>query len=146
VLVRQYFGISADEAGRAERSRKRFESVRWAKPVYPLLEMGWSRRDCLEWLRGRVPHPVPRSACTFCPFRSNREWSALKQADPEGWRRAVEFDEALRQAGSLATRSIKHTLYLHRSCVPLAEIDFNALAGEALHPMASGECHGMCGV
>jgi hypothetical protein len=50
VLIHQYFGISTDEAQRAERAKKRFESVKWAKPVYPLIEMGWSRKDCIAWL------------------------------------------------------------------------------------------------
>jgi hypothetical protein len=34
---------------------------------------------------------------------------------------------------------------VHRSCVPLAMIDFEALAPDALDPTTTGECHGMCG-
>jgi hypothetical protein len=145
VVVHQYFGITLDEAGRAERAKKRFESVPWARPVYPFLEMGWTRNDCIAWLRERVPHTVPRSACVFCPFHTNREWIGLKQIDPEGWSRAVEIDEALRQEGNIVNRRMEQKLYLHRSCVPLAQIDFDALVNDSVHPMTVGECHGMCG-
>ncbi|MDB5310815.1 MAG: hypothetical protein JWO38_5017 [Gemmataceae bacterium] len=71
MIVRQHFGISCDEAGRAERAKKRFEKQKWTKPVYPLIEMGWSRKDCLAFLKDRVPHEVPKSACVFCPYKSN---------------------------------------------------------------------------
>ena len=89
VVVHQYFGITVDEAGRALRARRRFEAVPWARPVYPFLDMGWSRKDCLAWLGRRVPHPVPRSACLFCPFHTNREWAELRRTDPAGWARRL---------------------------------------------------------
>jgi len=146
VIVYQYFGISLDEAGRAQRAKKRFEGVLWARPTYPLLELGWTRKDCVAWLRERVPYPVPRSACVFCPFHSNQEWAALRRSDPEGWSRAVAIDEALRQEGNIVNRRLDQKLYLHRSCVPLGEIDFDALSPEAVHPLTAGECHGTCGV
>jgi hypothetical protein len=146
VLVHQYFGITTDEAGRAARAKRRFEGVPWARPVYPFLELGWSRADCLAWLRDRVPHAVPRSACVFCPFRTNREWGELKRSDPQGWTRAVEIDQALRQEGNLVNRRMEQKLYLHRHCLPLEQIDFLALPPATLHPMTVEECHGMCGV
>ncbi|OWK40965.1 hypothetical protein FRUB_04857 [Fimbriiglobus ruber] len=145
VRVVQYFGISTDEAGRAARARKRFAEKQWTVPAYPLLDLGWTRRDCLTWLADRVPHPVPRSACVFCPFHDNAAWRDLRTVDPDGWARAVAIDEALRADGSACRRGFRQPLYLHRSCQPLAEIAFDALAPEPLDPMA-GECHGMCGV
>jgi hypothetical protein len=144
VRVFQYFGISADEAGRAARARKRFETKRWTIPVYPLLDIAWSRQDCLAWLKGRVPHQVPRSACVFCPFHDNAAWRDLQRHDAEGWDRAVKVDAALRTETAPCRRGFRQPLYLHRSCRPLADIDFDALAAELLDPMAA-ECHGMCG-
>ncbi len=146
VVVYQYFGITLDEAGRAARARRRFESVPWNQPVYPFLDLGWTRQDCVNWLRDHVPHPVPRSACVFCPFHTNREWAELRRHDPAGWRRAVEIDAALRREGNVVNRGMNQKLYLHRRCVPLAEVDFDTLAPEAVDPMTAGECHGMCGV
>jgi hypothetical protein len=144
--VVQYFGISKDEEIRAIRAKDRFLGLKWCRPEYPLLDLGWSRRDCGEYLRGRVPHPVPKSACVFCPFKTNQAWKELKATDPAGWRRAVEVDNALRAEGSVCNRKLDQQLYVHRSCVPLEVIDFDRLAPSTLDPMTVGECHGMCGV
>ena len=84
-------------------------------------------------------------ACVFCPYPSNREWSALKD-DSDAWARAVEIDRALRREDSACNRRMRDPMFLHRLCQPLEEIDFNALRAETLHPMTVGECHGMCGV
>jgi hypothetical protein len=146
VIVHQYFGITTDEAGRAERAKRKFQEKPWARPVYPFLEMDWSRTDCLAWLRDRVPHAVPRSACVFCPFRTNGEWAELKRSDALGWARAVEIDQALRQEGNVVNRRMQQKLYLHRLCIPLEQVDFAALPVATLHPMTAGECHGMCGL
>lgn len=146
VLIHQYFGISTDEAARAERARKRFQGVRHTVPVYPLIEMGWSRKDCLEYLRDRLPHEVPKSSCVFCPYRTNQSWLHLKQTDAEGWARAVEIDKALRDENSVVTRGFRQQMYLHRSCVPLEVLDLQALQPNTLDPLTTGECHGMCGV
>lgn len=144
-VVHQYFGISTDEAARAERAKKRFEGVRHTVPHWPLIEMGWSRRECVEYLRGKLTHEAPKSSCVFCPYRTNQSWRHLKATDPTGWDRAVEVDTALRAGDSLVTRGFRQELYLHRSCVPLAVIDFDALAPNTLDPMTTGECHGLCG-
>ncbi len=145
VLIRQYFGISVDEAARAERAKKRFEKVRHTVPVYPLIEMGWSRKDCLVYLKDKLPHVPPRSACTFCPYRTNQEWLRLKTEDPTGWKRAVEIDEALRNPSSVGNKDFRQELFVHRSCVPLSLVDFGTLTPNTLDPM-SGECQGMCGM
>lgn len=144
-VIHQYFGISTDEAARAERAKKRFAGVKHTVPHWPLIEMGWSRRDCVEYLRGKLSYETPKSSCVFCPFKTNQSWRHLKQTDPAGWDRAVEIDAALRDKNSVATRGFRQELFVHRSCVPLSVIDFDALAPNKLDPMA-GECHGMCGV
>ena len=100
VLIHQHFGISTDEAGRAERGRKRYEGVKHTLPVYPLIDRGWSRQDCVAYLRCKLPYEVPKSSCMFCPYRTNQSWLDLKQTDPAGWDRAVQIDAALRQTAA----------------------------------------------
>lgn len=118
--------ISTDEAIRAKDAR-----VKWCANVFPLLELGWSRADCSAYLEDRWPWPVPRSACVYCPFRSNREWLELRTHHPADWQAAVAFDESARAFG-----------YVHRSGRPLASA--------SLIPEDDGqlalECEGMCGV
>jgi hypothetical protein len=65
VQVVQWFGISVDEKIRARKITERFEEIKWAEPRFPLLEIGWRRGDCEDYLAKAVPHPVHRSACVF---------------------------------------------------------------------------------
>lgn len=149
--ITQLFGISKDEEKRAIRIRKRLEPVKWSRPEFPLLDLGWDRQKCLEWLGSRVPHPVPRSACVFCPYHKAKEWLDLKQNDPEGWARAVEVDNGLRRPGAIVNRGLNQKLYLHKSCLPLELIDFEAEVarqkGKEPDKFALLDCgEGMCGV
>lgn len=143
-LVTQIFGISTDESGRAVRIQNRVaKSAKWAVPEFPLLTLGWTRAECRRWLADRVPHETPRSACVFCPFKSNHEWRLLKQNDPFGWARAVEIDEALRVPGNVVNRKLDQLLFVHRSAQPLR----NAELGDRQHSLGfAAECEGVCGV
>lgn len=152
VTVHQYIGISWDERTRAFDVRRRFlteegqEKPNW-KVHFPLLEMngdmkpGWTRDDCQDWLRSRVPHQTPRSACIHCPFHSDSEWQRLKQM-PATWDRIVQIDTGIRAPGAIVNRGLDQKLYLHRDCRPIDQIDFT-------NENQSGfvfECEGACGL
>lgn len=149
VRVTQIIGLSFDEPSRLLRVRDQFaKRVKWADPEFPLFQMQMTRKDCQKWLLDYgVPHEVPRSACSFCPYHSNEEWNRIKTDDPQGWKRAVEIDEALRTEGSACNRKLRAKLWLHRSCVPLAEADLRSKderIGQTIFSFDT-ECHGMCG-
>lgn len=118
--------ISTDEVWRAKDS-----GLKWCRNVFPLLDLGWSRKDCEAYLAERWPWPVPRSACVYCPLKSDREWLEMREKQPDDWAAAVAFDEAARPFG-----------FVHRSERPLASA--------SLRPEDDGqlalECEGMCGV
>ena len=147
IKVYQYFGISMDEIRRSVSIKKRYEKIPWAEPVFPLLdpENNYTRQECLVWLKDRVPHVVPRSACVLCPYHDNKEWLSIKTTDPDSWTRAVEADNSLRIPGNIVNRGMKGTLYLHRSCLPLDEIDFEELARDPQMNLFATECDGLCG-
>ncbi len=152
VHVVQLFGLSDDEPRRIRRIKENYERHPWASPGFPLVDLGWTRADCVEWLRSCVPHETPRSACVFCPYRSAIEWERLKKDDPKGWGRAVAIDRALRVDGNVVNRGFDQKLYLHRSCLPLDVIDIEAEAArERARPkqpdLFKWSCmDGMCGV
>ncbi len=99
----------------------------------------------MDYLRRQaIPHEVPRSACGFCPYRSNAEWRHLRDTDPTSWARAVEVDKALRRPGTVANRNLEQAIYLHRSCLPLVEVDLGERDVSA--GVAGGECEGVCGL
>ncbi|MCZ2147986.1 MAG: hypothetical protein LC126_09420 [Bryobacterales bacterium] len=149
VTITQAYGISLDEAGRSVRIRERLEGRRWITPEFPLIVRGMTRGDCLNWLRAfGVPHEVQKSACVFCPFKSNAEWRRLRDTDRDGWARACQVDNALRVDGTVANRKLDQKLYVHRSCVPLERADLGDPDPRQYHLGLNwtAECAGMCGV
>jgi len=148
VHIHEYLGLSFDEAKRVLRVRASFGKIPWATSHFPLFETNTDREGCKGWLLGRVPHTVPRSACSFCPFHDNEEWQAIYRDDPTNpdWIRAVEIDAALRSGSFIdGTRKNREQMYVHRSCVPLPDADITVKEP----PWEFGfvrDCTGMCGV
>jgi len=149
VRIVQSFGLSYDEPGRVARVKANHSRNQW-ELEFPLFDMEMTRADCVKWLENYgVPHETPRSACTFCPYRSNAEWKRLKETDSESFAQAVAADRAIRDKNSRAAMAFRDQMWLHRSCKPLGEIDFDVnprdLPGQAVFGFNS-ECEGMCGV
>lgn len=135
----QYMGFSYDEPGRAARARGRFEQRGWSKVGFPLIDDYMTRHNCVQYLENRVPHHVPRSACVFCPYKSNREWLDLKKNDTKGWDRAVEIDEAIRKD---RRGKVDNDMYLHNSYTPLKDCNLD----EDQPDLFDMECEGGCGL
>jgi len=135
VQCEMLIGISTDEALRMKPSREPWKQHRW-----PLIEKGMSRSDCLAWMERKGYQLPPKSSCIGCPFHSDHEWRAIK-ADPEAWADAIEVDAAIRQQPG-----IRGQQFMHRSCVPLGEVDLSTAADHGQVDMFNNECEGMCGV
>jgi hypothetical protein len=148
IAVVQHMGLSFNEPRRIIRVKQRFDSISWANPRFSLFDLEMSRRSCQTYLETRVPHPVPKSACVFCPFRDNTSWRHLRDTDPAGWERACEVDEGMRANDTGGSRGLDLKSYVHRSCVPLrvAPIDTPESRGEQYQFGFAQECEGMCGV
>ena len=140
IRVVQWVGISLDEISRMKRNRDVWIQNRW-----PLVEKRMTRRKCLEWMETHGYPQPPRSACVFCPFHSNAEWRRLKDEEPEQFERAVQF-ELVVQAGKAKTCNFASTPFLHRSCVPLDEVDLRTDRDHGQLYLWQDECEGMCGV
>lgn len=141
--VTQIFGISLDEAGRGFRIKQ--NSPAWSTPQFPLIDKMMTRADCVKWLENYgIPHKTPRSACVFCPYKSDNEWAWLRENDAAGFKRAIEIDSALRSNDIMNKRRSRDFLFLHRKCIPLNEVlltDAEKGQGEF-----SYECEGGCGL
>ncbi|WP_276199032.1 hypothetical protein [Chelatococcus sp. XZ-Ab1] len=129
-----WIGISTDEVVRAGAA-----FAGWVVNRYPLLEMRMSRQDCVRWLSERGLRVPPKSACIFCPYRSDSEWRWLRDNDPEGWAEAVEIDRLIR-----STPGMRELEFLHSSRQPLAEVDLST-AAERGHGMLM-VCEAGCGL
>ncbi|MFH8380671.1 hypothetical protein ACH4E7_06975 [Kitasatospora sp. NPDC018058] len=123
--VEQWIGISRDEIGRAKDS-----DVKYARNAFPLLDLdgaadgrgGWTRDDCLRYLRSAGWESTPKSACIGCPFHGNAQWRDMRDNRPDEWADAVDFDRQIRSGNARGTANGKPLLgeaYLHRSRLPL---------------------------
>jgi len=133
-VVRQWIGISLDELQRAKPSR-----VPWKSHWFPLIDRKIRREGCQEWMEERGYGRAPRSACIGCPYKDNREWGDMRQAVKAEWTDACEFDERLRD-----NHDPKGEMYLHRSLVPLSEVDLDPDRDQLR--FWDDECEGLCGV
>jgi hypothetical protein len=147
VTITQLFGLSYDEPRRVDRVKAN-SKPRWA-PEFPLFDDMMTRDDCVAYLRQRLPdYVVPRSACVFCPYKRDSEWIALRDTDPQGWARAVQIDNAIRDPTSVCTRDMIAQQYLHKSCTPLELVQLRPDPPDRQRKMswADMDCEGMCGV
>lgn len=134
----QYIGISSDEVTRMRESR-----VAWAANSYPLVDMGMSRRGCLDWMkRNGFPEP-PRSACTYCPYHSTAEWGKLKKNDPAEFEKVVQYEKDA-QAVAKKAECFGAEVFLHPSRMPIGEVDFGHDRDQYKFSFLD-ECEGMCG-
>jgi hypothetical protein len=118
--------------------------VNFIRNVHPLIDMELSRNDCLRWMKKNGFPVPPRSSCQACPFHGDKEWVRLKQECPSDFARAVEIEKQLQD--NAAGTILRGVPYLHGSCVPLGEIDFNSRKGYEQLDLFGEECEGLCGV
>jgi hypothetical protein len=84
-------GISTDEPHRATPSR---ESDCYSS-AYPLIELGYSRQDCLRVVADAgLPQP-PKSSCWFCPYKTTDQWITMRRERPELSASAAELENRL---------------------------------------------------
>lgn len=127
MAVECWYGYTTDEKLRA--ARKGLPA--WQVARYPLLEKGLSRDDCMNWYAAHGRRAPLKSACIQCPYRSDEAWLWMKQTMPDAFEIACRSDEALRapeiKRRGRAYARVRGEMYLHRLCIPLREIDFDAL-------------------
>lgn len=105
-----WVGISTDEARRGNKST----GLKWIRNAYPLLDLGYSREDCIQAIQS-VGWPLPlRTSCVFCPLKTNYEWLRLMYENPEDFARACDLDEKIRER--------RPDVFLHSTCRPLRDV------------------------
>lgn len=147
VAIEQLIGISTDEAHRMKDA-----SFRWIQNSYPLVDLGMNRGDCVRKLAS-YGWTAPKSACTFCPYHSDRMWLDMKEHDTAAWEEAVQMDRALRSHHGVA--GVRGQVFLHEERKPLELVNFGARLArpkrkKQLRLYLSGgfgnDCSGSCGV
>lgn len=127
-----WIGISTDEVVRAGAA-----FARWSINRYPLLEQRMSRSDCARYMADTGRRVPPKSACVYCPYRSNQEWRNLRDTDPQGFADAIAIDEMIRDNPNL-----RHQEFVHPSRKPLAQVDLSSSEerGQGMLSFCDGGC------
>ena len=141
VQVEIWMGISADEYYRKKDSREE-----WATNRYPLIELGFSRAQLINWFSENYPDRyLPRSSCIGCPYRSDGEWKWLKLNDPKSFEEAIFMDKALRDVPVVRNAiTRKGQAFLHKSRTPLIDVNFDD--ADDYDSVMAEECEGVCGI
>lgn len=129
LTVEMWLGISFDETYRMKPS-----PVEYIEHRYPLIDMRWTRADCVRFLAGHGMGDAPRSSCVACPYKAVGEWRTMARDAPDEWADAVAFDEAM--------RSRPDPLFVHGSRKPLPLVLTVPEQGD----LFGNECEGYCGV
>lgn len=120
----KWIGFSIDETTRVLRMQKSHPETR-----FPLVEQRMSRRDCLDLVKSIGWPEPPRSRCWMCPNQGDHEWRSLP---PDEFKKAVELEREIHKVDPDA--------WLHRSCVPLDQVDFSQPEDLFSRPCDSGMC------
>lgn len=134
-VVHLWKGISTDEIRRVKPSR-----VGWQIAEHPLIDVvDADRQYCIRYVENQKFGTPPKSSCIGCPYHDDRYWADLKFNSPEEFEDAAQFDDYIRNG---LTR-FRGAAFLHRSCIPLREINFSPGSDEEAF---DNECEGMCGL
>ena len=134
-VASQWVGISTDEASRMQDSK-----LVWMEKRYPLIEKNMTRTNCLNWMtKNNYPSP-PKSACLFCPYTDDKRWRNMKKYAPETFKQAMLYDRMVRKSNP------EFDSFIHRSAIPLEDIDFRTLEDMGQINMFENDCSGSCGV
>lgn len=140
VHATQAIGISADEARRTKDT-----DVPYLKNIFPLLDLGWTRRDCAAYLAVHGRAHAPRSACIGCPFGSNRSRAQMRHTAPAEAKDAADVDAAVRHGNpAAAPTGMPHarTSYLHRDRIRLDQATLDVDTGLGPDGCSPWACRG----
>lgn len=105
---------------RDELERMRFvpddEPIRYAYPLVlgnDLVSM--NRSECVQLLH-EYEIEAAKSACVFCPYKTDARWIAMYENEPDAFAQAVDYDRWVR------TQRPNYLCYVHRSRRPLEDI------------------------
>ena len=139
IQVEMWLGISVDEAARQKPNKEE-----WVTKRYPLIEQNLSRAQLYNWFRKNYPdRELPSSSCIGCPYHDDSMWKNLKEKDPKSFQDATFIDQALRDVPAIRNM-VNGTAYLHKSRIPLSEVDFSNITD--YDDLMLEECEGLCGI
>lgn len=138
-IVEMWIGITCDEKHRMAPSVHP-----WIRNRYPLIEAGWYRHDCDDWVWNEYGVRVKHSGCKHCSYTSDEQWLWMKIHQPADFAAAVAVDRLICRG----MPGVEGECFLHDSLTPLDAIDFEDLVAAKRGRLLdwSGCGAGMCGI
>ena len=119
------FGFNVDEKNRINRSCEYNTLSREA--FYPLLEWGWDRRTCIEYIRSVFGITWKKSACVYCPFNALRDDAIERQRE-----HPHQVGDAMRMEHLSLALNPRGTIYKGRSLIQITIEAGNDVAVETV--------------
>lgn len=121
VIVESWIGYTTDEIERVNRMKQ----AKWQHFRFPLIELKMTKADCVQWLKDNDKPPRLSSACAICPLIGNAQRRQIRDNDPIGWKRAIKFDNDLRNGDLRIAVTAKGDLYLSDKFIPLSQLNID---------------------
>lgn len=119
-LTAQGVGAVINWIGFALDERKRVKGTEGR--AFPLLDLGLTKRDCIQIISDAgFPLPPP-SSCWMCPNMPNEEWRYIRDNYPVDFERACALDEEIREQDIFNGGG---GVWLHHSRQPLRTADLD---------------------
>lgn len=91
--ITKFVGYDAGEVRRVAHVAERDAADPKYRKVYPLVEWGWTREDCIREIRN-AGLPLPgKSSCFFCPSMKKQEILQLRDNYPDLFQRAIAMEQ-----------------------------------------------------
>lgn len=95
----------------------------WKQRDYPLIALRISRDACKMLIEDAGLPVPPKSSCFFCPFKRPKEWTELKENQPDLFEKAVQMEDFI---NAKRLHNAKDGMFLHTSKRPLREAVFDS--------------------
>ncbi|MEM9354628.1 MAG: hypothetical protein AAGB04_00310 [Pseudomonadota bacterium] len=135
--VQTWIGFTFDERHRCKPS-----DVKYEQPHYPLIELGETKQDVLDWYEKTGVELPPPSVCNHCWANGTETFKRISETDQQGWERAKQFD---RESRDMTQFGIKRPCYCSRTLASLDDLEKKGFAVGNAADAAELSCDsGMC--
>ena len=118
------FGFNTQELSRVKRAQQYDTPNRIG--YYPLLEWGWNRQDCIDYIYKHLGVLWKKSACTFCPFSHNKQ--SVNDLIERQFKHPVQVADAMMMEKISLSMNIRGHLYSNGSLIDMVKLTKNESA------------------
>lgn len=87
-----YLGYAKGEERRADKCSD-YECM-GSEFLFPLLDWGWERQDCIDYIQAHLGIEWQKSCCVYCPFQNAKAAAERWEAEPEAGIYALMMESA----------------------------------------------------